>query len=205
MLSQKTLFALAVAGLFALTPEAIQLEDCGCGCGGCCDDHDENNDDDDDGDQGEDDDQGDDENDDVVPNNDDDEDRDDELPSDFCCWFYKEDNFQFAEDEDKFVLCAKENFFGDLLPHAKSLMDNNANHFNDEMNSYKCGAKVSADLCGGHFTDIDILDPDTGAIIGEDHECSGAPMKLVEPGEQNPDYQFHDLMSSVIVRPILDD
>ena len=96
-----------------------------------------------------------------------DDNADTETPSDLCCWFYKDPDFHFGLPTDKFELCAQQNFYGDLLPHAQSLFvtGEKSDHFNDEMESFKCGAQVSADICSEHYTDTVVYDEVLGPII----------------------------------------
>ena len=65
--------------------------------------------------------------------------RDDEDPSDFCCFFYKHSYFKIEEPEDKLILCAMSTNFG-LVPNAVGLPEyDDWVHFDNEMESYKCG------------------------------------------------------------------
>ena len=162
--------------LAATLGNAIFLDAEECGCGGCCgcDDEDDN-----------------------PPNNTDEED-----PSLFCCFFYKNANFEVVEESDKLVLCAMSTNYG-LVPNAVSLPNHDSwSEFDNEMESYKCGQQVGAHVCGGVFTEEIMTDEQTG-MQAMDYLCGEETLEMIEPGAQAANVSYGNEMSGVIINPRL--
>ena len=128
--------------------------------------------------------------------------RDDEDPSEFCCFFYKNSNFMIEDPDDKLILCAMSTNYG-LVPNAVGLPEiGEYMHFDNEMESYKCGLMVEAHVCGGVFSKELITDAATG-MQSMNYLCNEETLDMIERGEQASHITYGDTMSGVIVNPIL--
>ena len=127
---------------------------------------------------------------------------DNEDPSDFCCFFYKNANFWVEEPDEKLILCAMSTNYG-LVPYAVGLPTHDEwMHFDNEMESYKCGSKVEAHICGGVFNEEIIRDEATGHMA-MNFLCSEETLDMIDAGERADLVTYENEMSGVIINPVL--